>query len=154
VAGDAKVGIKDLLWPSKKMEPVDTTRRTNSQTIRHGEKSADSNSPSASPPPSGTTLSVSDEEWINAQRAIRQAGGAACFYLITTDILGPFGLAYSFATVGWAYVCLHSATAWDQLTIHTAPVLFCSPSLPSWPDTLDTSNGKCSCGRTASATLR
>lgn len=80
------------------MQPVDTTRRTNSLTIRHDEKSADA--PAETSP--ATTLSVSDEEWMNAQRAIRQAGGAACFYLITTDILGPFGLAYSFATVGWA----------------------------------------------------
>ena len=62
--------------------------------IGMGDHSADS------PPP--TRISVSDEEWMNAQRAVRQASGAACFYLITTDILGPFGLAYSFATVGWA----------------------------------------------------
>lgn len=25
----------------------------------------------------------------------------AIFYLITTDILGPFGLGYAFATMGW-----------------------------------------------------
>jgi hypothetical protein len=99
VANDKKVGILDLLWPSKKMEPVDTTHRTNSQTVNYGEKNSDS--PSDSPPPA-RNYSISDEEWMNAQRAVRQAGGAACFYLITTDILGPFGLAYSFATVGWA----------------------------------------------------
>lgn len=33
---------------------------------------------------------VSDEEWTNASRALRTASAAACFYLITTDILGPF----------------------------------------------------------------
>lgn len=33
---------------------------------------------------------VSDEEWTNASRALRTATAAACFYLITTDILGPF----------------------------------------------------------------
>lgn len=34
--------------------------------------------------------SVSDVEWTNASRALRTASAAACFYLITTDILGPF----------------------------------------------------------------
>lgn len=77
------------------MQEVDpTVRRRDSTTIGMDEKNA------------GTTAvnrsSISDEEWMNAQRAVRQASGAACFYLITTDILGPFGLAYSFATVGWA----------------------------------------------------
>lgn len=35
---------------------------------------------------------ISDEEWKNASRALRTATWAACFYLITTDILGPFGV--------------------------------------------------------------
>lgn len=33
---------------------------------------------------------ITDEEWTNASRALRTATAAACFYLITTDILGPF----------------------------------------------------------------
>lgn len=37
-------------------------------------------------------VNVSDEEWKNASRALRSATWAACFYLITTDILGPFGI--------------------------------------------------------------
>lgn len=45
--------------------------------------------------------SVTDEEWTNASRAIRTATAGAIFYLITTDILGPFGLPYAFATTGW-----------------------------------------------------
>jgi hypothetical protein len=44
---------------------------------------------------------VSDEEWSNASRALRTATRGAIFYLITTDILGPFGLPYAFATMGW-----------------------------------------------------
>jgi len=44
---------------------------------------------------------VSDEEWTNASRALRTATRGAAFYLITTDILGPFGLPYAFATMGW-----------------------------------------------------
>jgi amino acid permease len=44
---------------------------------------------------------ISDEEWANASRALRSATRGAAFYLITTDILGPFGLPYAFATMGW-----------------------------------------------------
>lgn len=44
---------------------------------------------------------ISDDEWVNASRAVRLASAGAVFYLITTDILGPFGLPYAFATMGW-----------------------------------------------------
>jgi hypothetical protein len=44
---------------------------------------------------------VTDAEWANASRALRTATRGAVFYLITTDILGPFGLPYAFATMGW-----------------------------------------------------
>lgn len=44
---------------------------------------------------------VTDEEWTNASRALRTATAGAIFFLITTDILGPFGLPYAFATTGW-----------------------------------------------------
>lgn len=39
-------------------------------------------------------LHITDEEWTNASRALRTATWAACFYLITTDILGPFGIGF------------------------------------------------------------
>ena len=44
---------------------------------------------------------ISDEEWTNANRALRTATWSAIFYLITTDILGPFGLPFAFASMGW-----------------------------------------------------
>jgi hypothetical protein len=46
-------------------------------------------------------MQISDEEWTNASRALRTATKSAIFYLITTDILGPFGLPFAFATTGW-----------------------------------------------------
>ncbi|KAL1897024.1 hypothetical protein Sste5346_004228 [Sporothrix stenoceras] len=51
--------------------------------------------------PGHQRMIVSDEEWTNASRALRTATRGAIFYLITTDILGPFGLPYAFATMGW-----------------------------------------------------
>ena len=44
---------------------------------------------------------ITDDEWTNASRALRTATKSAIFYLITTDILGPFGLPFAFATTGW-----------------------------------------------------
>jgi hypothetical protein len=44
---------------------------------------------------------ISNEEWTNVSRALRTATQSAIFYLITTDILGPFGLPFAFATMGW-----------------------------------------------------
>lgn len=46
-------------------------------------------------------MQISDEEWTNASRALRTATTSAIFFLITTDILGPFGLPYAFASMGW-----------------------------------------------------
>lgn len=46
-------------------------------------------------------MNISDEEWVNASRAFRTASAGAVFYLITTDIFGPFGLPFAFATMGW-----------------------------------------------------
>jgi hypothetical protein len=82
-----KTGIMQMLWPDKQLHKVEPVSRNQSVAPVDGEQAS---------------RVISDEEWMTAQRALRQASGAACFYLITTDILGPFGLAYSFATVGWA----------------------------------------------------
>ncbi|KAF2808834.1 uncharacterized protein BDZ99DRAFT_418285 [Mytilinidion resinicola] len=46
-------------------------------------------------------LHISDEEWTNASRAFRTASGGACFYLITTDVLGPYGVGFAMGTLGW-----------------------------------------------------
>lgn len=48
-----------------------------------------------------TRAVITDDEWKNASRAFRTATWAACFYLITTDILGPFGVGFSMGTLGW-----------------------------------------------------
>ncbi|KAE9365930.1 amino acid transporter-like protein [Stipitochalara longipes BDJ] len=44
---------------------------------------------------------VTDSEWKNASRAIRTAGWSSVFYLITTDILGPFSVPWAFAQMGY-----------------------------------------------------
>ncbi|KAI2790114.1 hypothetical protein POX_d05619 [Penicillium oxalicum] len=44
---------------------------------------------------------ISDEEWATASRALRSASWGACFFLITTDILGPYGTGFTMGTLGW-----------------------------------------------------
>ncbi|KAN0090425.1 Transmembrane amino acid transporter domain containing protein [Hyaloscypha variabilis] len=51
--------------------------------------------------PSRNLGGVTDSEWKNASRAVRTAGWSSVFYLITTDILGPFSVPWSFAQMGY-----------------------------------------------------
>jgi hypothetical protein len=44
---------------------------------------------------------ISDDEWMSASRAIRTATWLSVFYLITTDILGPYGVPFAIGTLGW-----------------------------------------------------
>lgn len=46
-------------------------------------------------------IQITDEEWTNASRAFRTASSGAAFYLITTDILGPYGVGFAIGTLGW-----------------------------------------------------
>ena len=46
-------------------------------------------------------LEITDEEWTDASRVLRTATWGACFYLITTDILGPYGVGFAMGTLGW-----------------------------------------------------
>lgn len=46
-------------------------------------------------------MEITDEEWTNASRMLRTATWGACFYLITTDILGPYGVGFALGTLGW-----------------------------------------------------
>ena len=51
---------------------------------------------------SNTVLMTQDEEErANASRALRLASWASVFYLITTDILGPFNAPFAISQVGW-----------------------------------------------------
>lgn len=60
---------------------------------------------------------ITKEEWKRASRAIRTAGWSSVFYLITTDILGPFSVPYVFP------LCSQQPYAWSQTyaDIHIRP---------------------------------
>ncbi|KAF8325343.1 transmembrane amino acid transporter [Amanita rubescens] len=46
-------------------------------------------------------MTVDEAERANASRALRLASWVSVFYLITTDILGPFNAPYAISQVGW-----------------------------------------------------
>jgi hypothetical protein len=84
-------GILQILFPPKSTNIEPSTVSPSSEG--DGEKTSCENPMIPTTDGSGR-LVVSDAEWINASRAMRTATWAACFYLITTDILGPFGVGY------------------------------------------------------------
>ncbi|KAM3069209.1 hypothetical protein ACMFMG_010726 [Clarireedia jacksonii] len=53
-------------------------------------------------PDTAPRSAVTDAEWKRASRAVRTAGWSGVFYLITTDILGPFSVPWAFAQMGYA----------------------------------------------------
>ena len=86
--------------PSGILSTIFPTKSGTGNVVANGEKSAEL-VPSTNISDPTRRASVTDEEWTNASRAVRTATAGAVFYLITTDILGPFGLPYAFATTGW-----------------------------------------------------
>lgn len=85
-------GVLSTIFPSKSGTGVEE---------RSEKKIRDSLMPNTNTSDPTRRATVTDEEWTNASRAVRTATAGAIFYLITTDILGPFGLPYAFATTGW-----------------------------------------------------
>lgn len=82
----------------------------NEKTRSDSELSPDSSALSQTPVAAATNVNLSkasnrmeitDEEWTNASRMLRTATWGACFYLITTDILGPYGVGFALGTLGW-----------------------------------------------------
>lgn len=75
-------GLKGLNPFAKKRQPVVET------TTELNEKAATTDSS-----PNREPYVISEEEYITASRAVRTATWGAVFFLITTDILGPFSTA-------------------------------------------------------------
>lgn len=46
-------------------------------------------------------LTVSDEEWLQATRATRNATWGAAFFLITTDLFGPMSVPWAISQLGY-----------------------------------------------------
>ena len=91
---EASVSIWQVIFPTKSdggVKPISSNRGSDSELGTNGDEKRVEQPET---PKNGRRLVVTDTEWTNASRAVRTASGAACFYLITTDVLGPFGIAY------------------------------------------------------------
>lgn len=130
-ADEPQKRIKDLLFPSKGGSRVIET------TTIDGEKRRAS-IPTANLSDAQKRAAVTDEEWTNANRALRNASAAACFYLITTDILGPFGIGFSLGTMGWVQGIILFTLFGICAGLYVTSVPFCLTSLnfPDYPAAL------------------
>ena len=84
-------GLLQVLFPTKSgggVTPIPTSPQGSESP--HGDPEKEISEKPAGQP--RHHIPISEVEWTNASRAVRTATGAACFYLITTDILGPFGI--------------------------------------------------------------
>ncbi|KAF2095008.1 hypothetical protein NA57DRAFT_68057 [Rhizodiscina lignyota] len=93
-----KTNILQLIFPAKSGSGVQGKTPTAPAGLSDEEHRSSANANFAN---ASTRAHISDEEWKNASRALRTATWSACFYLITTDILGPFGIGFSLGTLGW-----------------------------------------------------
>ncbi len=94
-----KVRLIDIIFPPKRGPGVQGQLPTALASAPDEEKRR--SSVNANLAVQATRAVITDEEWKNASRALRTATWAACFYLITTDILGPFGVGFSMGTLEW-----------------------------------------------------
>lgn len=76
----------------------DTTTAGQDHVVEYGSEKDGTNSPNGKHRNLGN---VSDQEWKTASRAVRTAAWSSCFFLITTDILGPFSVPWAFAQMGY-----------------------------------------------------
>ncbi|KAJ9134070.1 N amino acid transport system protein [Coniochaeta hoffmannii] len=90
-AQEPKTTLRDILFPSGGKAHLASTESTGAL-----DQLKDVNLNKAE-----NRTAVSALEWTNASRALRSASAAAAFYLITTDILGPFGVGFALGTMGW-----------------------------------------------------
>ena len=81
-------GFKSLNPFAKKREPAVAT------TTELSDKATAESSPDG-------RFVITEEEYIQASRAVRTATWGAVFFLITTDILGPFSTAWAFRQMGY-----------------------------------------------------
>lgn len=74
------------IWQSKSKRQASLANGNNRSELTHvGGETSDEKMVGGAP-----RYNITDEEYIQASRAVRTATWGAIFYLITTDILGPF----------------------------------------------------------------
>ena len=143
-----KTGIMDLLWPPKSTQhDNDISDGASSPPVEKRRASSNINLAEKS-----NRAQITDEEWTNASRAFRTATWAACFYLITTDILGPFGVGYVLTKTSSSAPLLTVPALLSELWAG-GQVSLSSQSLALWLATPDTCSGRSSSASTPTSSL-
>ncbi len=82
-------GFNPFKKPGEQGEVLNAPRDSdNKSPTEENEAEISKEIPSAASSP--TTLEIADNEYVQASRAVRTASWGAVFYLITTDVLGPW----------------------------------------------------------------
>jgi hypothetical protein len=92
-----KEGVPGVIPPGEKAADA-------SPDAASGEKSGGENTPhtwNGANAPNADRYGITDDEWYNAQRSVRTATWGSIFYLITTDILGPYSVPWAIAQMGY-----------------------------------------------------
>jgi len=97
----------------------------------HDEKSAGSSNAS----PHRDQYGITNDEWYNAQRAVRTATWGSVFYLITTDILGPYSVPWAISQMGYGpgaglYIAFGLLAAYSGLQLWK---IFCGLDSTKYP---------------------
>jgi hypothetical protein len=100
ITGIVKRKVKKSQGDGDTVETTTTTTVTTDTTVTssgtQGQSSANDSATGALPS-SSDRHGITEAEWEQAQRAFRTATWGSMFYLITTDILGPWGVPWSLA---------------------------------------------------------
>ncbi|TKA78921.1 hypothetical protein B0A55_03921 [Friedmanniomyces simplex] len=83
LAGMARMAIGKGIHSEKPVQEMDATTRTGKARSRQ------------------SNYGITESEWDNAQRAVRTATWGSIFYLITTDILGPYNVPWAISRMGY-----------------------------------------------------
>jgi len=113
-------------------------------TYALGRNSPDEKSAKLEGSPHGAHMVIADSEYIQASRALRTAGWSSIFFLLTTDILGPFNAPTAMAYVRQSSMSLYGKCAKLLIRWATGLALYFTPSLASSPPTVVSCCGRCS----------
>lgn len=92
-----KIKPSTLTDANQNERDVDTKKIETDEKAGNGQVKTTFEAQNGTPIQSLSRYGVSEEEWETAQRAARTASWGAIFYLITTDVLGPFVIPWAFA---------------------------------------------------------
>lgn len=91
----------DITGVSPTSDPTQPPALSEKPGHADGESPNEKSSRASDASPQTDQYGISHSEWYNAQRAVRTATWGSVFYLITTDILGPYSVPWAISQMGY-----------------------------------------------------